>query len=342
MDKLVSIVILNWNGELFLQNCLSSVTIQDYRPIEIILVDNGSTDNSLAMVRTDFPDVIIIETGKNVGFAAGNNIGILSVKGQYIVIFNNDAEMERTCVSEMVRAIEKDDRYGACASKILLKFEKGMIDAAGIAVCSDGLSIGRGRLEQGQLYDREEEVFFASGCCMLCKRDMLDDVRIEEGYFDESFFMYADDTDLGWRARMRGWKTIYAPNAIAYHMHSASSESYSPLKAFFVERNRIWVLFTYFPWWMIIRGQIFTLMRYFYQAYGALSGKGAAGGFTKSYSKFTLIKILFGAWGGALKGYFYIRAKRRIVQKRKVISDKELKGLLIKYGVGAKAIGLKG
>jgi GT2 family glycosyltransferase len=342
MDKLVSIIILNWNGESFLRNCLSSVANQDYQPIEIILVDNGSTDNSLDIVRMDFPDIVIIETGKNIGFAAGNNIGIHGANGQYIVIFNNDAEMERSCISEMVCAIEKDDRYGACASKILLKFEKGILDAAGIAICNDGLSIGRGRLEQVQHYDREEEVFFASGCCMLCRRDMLDDVRVGEDFFDESFFMYADDTDLGWRARLRAWKTIYTPNAIAYHLHSASSESYSPLKAFLVERNRICVLFTYFPWWMIIRGQIFTTMRYLYQAYGAFSGKGAAGGFTKSYPKMTLIKILFGAWGGALKRFTYIMTKRRFVQKRRLISDIEIAGFLRKYSVSAKAIGLKG
>jgi hypothetical protein len=94
--------------------------------------------------------------------------------------------------------------------------------------------------------------------------------------------------------------------------------------------------------WMILQGQIFTVMRYFYQAYGAFSGKGAAGGFTKNYPKTDLVKILLKAWGGALKGFFHIRAKRKFVQKRKTISGKEFADLIKEYKVGAKAIGLKG
>ena len=199
-------------------------------------------------------------------------------------------------------AIERDGRYGACASKIYLKFEEGVLDAAGIAVCPDGLSIGRGRLERGERYDREEEVFFGSGCCIMCRREMLEDVRVGDDYFDEAFFMYADDTDLGWRAALRGWRCIYAPDARVYHLHSASLESYSPLKAFLVERNRIWLQVKYFPFRMMLYGQFFTALRYLFQAYGALAGRGASGGFSREHSKGELVVILFQGVGRRAQG----------------------------------------
>jgi GT2 family glycosyltransferase len=343
MADLVSVVILNWNGERYLRECLSSVTSQDYPSIEIILVDNGSADRSVEIVRSGFPDVRVVETGRNLGFAAGNNVGIRDAKGQYIVIFNNDAEMERTCVSQMVHALERNPTCGACATKIFLKNGSGLLDAAGIVVCLDGLSIGRGRLEPGEGYDREEEVFFASGCCMMCRKEMLDDAAVSDGqYFDESFFMYADDTDLGWRARLRGWKTIYTPKAVVYHMHSASSADYSPLKAFLVERNRIWIQWTYFSFWTILRGQAYTFLRYLFQAYGAFAGKGASGGYTKSNSRFSLVKVLFRVWGVALFGLPRIWAKRQTVQRRRITSWEEVRNLFQSYGIGASKIGLKG
>jgi GT2 family glycosyltransferase len=343
MAELVSVVILNWNGESYLRECLNSVLAQDYQPVEIILVDNGSSDRSVEIAETEYPGVKLIQTGKNLGFAAGNNVGIREALGEQIVIFNNDAEMDRTCVSEMIRAIRKDERYGACATKIYLKDGGGLLDAAGIAICLDGLSIGRGRLEPGDRYDREEEVFFASGCCMMCRKEMLDDVVVVRGqYFDESFFMYADDTDLGWRARLRAWKTIYTPKAVAYHVHSASSADYSPLKAFLVERNRIWIQWTYFSLWMIAKGQVYTFTRYLFQAYGAFAGKGAAGGFTRGHSKASLVKVLCRVWGAALKGLPDVRAKREAVREGRSVAGRSLvREVLEHYGVPAREIGLK-
>ena len=205
-----------------------------------------------------------------------------------------------------------------------------------------GCPIGRGRLEKGERYSREEEVFFGSGCCLMARREMLEDVKMGDDYFDESFFMYADDTDLGWRARLRGWKTVYAPDAKVYHLHSASSESYSPLKAFLVERNRIWVQLTYFPLPTILRGQLFTAARYLFQAYGAFAGKGASGGFTKSYSRTALLKVLIRVWASALRGLPGIRVKRRRVQKNRRIGRGEMRDVFKLHGIGAREIGLKG
>ncbi len=342
MGPLVSVIILNWNGGVHVQSCLDSCTIQDYDNIEVIVVDNGSEDGSVEMIRGRYPGVRLIENHANLGFAAGNNVGIRASRGEYVVILNNDAELDAHAVGAMRRAIDKDRRYGACASRIYLKFERDLLDAAGIVVCPDGLSIGRGRLERGERYSREEEVFFGSGCCLMARREMLEDVKTGDDYFDESFFMYADDTDLGWRAALRGWKTVYAPDALVYHLHSASSESYSPLKAFLVERNRIWVQLAYFPLPTILRGQLFTIVRYLFQAYGAFTGKGASGGFTKSYSRTALVKVLFRVWASALRGLPGILVKRRGVQKGRRIGRGEMRDVFRLYGIGAREIGLKG
>ena len=170
---------------------------------------------------------------------------------------------------------------------------------------------------------------------------MLEDVKMGDEYFDEGFFMYADDTDLGWRAALRGWKSVYAPDALVYHLHSASSESYSPLKALLVERNRIWVQVKYFPAPMICRGQLFTAVRYLLQAYAALTGKGAAGAFSKAHSRGELVKILFRVWASALKGLPAVLEKRKIIQKRRTISTAAMWGLMKRYGMKARDIAFK-
>ena len=339
-SALVSVIVLNWNGGRHVLSCLDSIACQDCANLEVIVVDNGSTDGSEAMIRDGYPGVRLVENRANLGFAAGANVGIRAARGEYVVLLNNDAELDAASISEMLRAIQRDGRYGACASRIYLKFEQNLLDAAGIAVCPDGLSIGRGRLERGERYNREEEVFFGSGCCIMCRREMLEDVKVGDEYFDESFFMYADDTDLGWRAALRGWRCIYAPGALAYHLHSASSEDYSPLKAFLVERNRIWLQAKYFPFIMLCRGQLFTALRYLFQAYGAFRGKGAAGAFSNERSKGELIVILLRAWASALQGMPSVLKKRRLIQKRRTVGAKEIAALAKAYGIGARQVGL--
>ena len=190
------------------------------------------------------------------------------------MMLNNDTRLEPDCIEELITSIEKNERYGACASKIFLELEDDVLDVAGIAVCLDGLAIGRGRLESGDKFNDEEEVFFASDCACLYKKEMLDDIGLTEEVYDEDFFAYADETDMGWRAQLAGWKCIYNPKAVVYHYHSASSGTYSAFKAFLVERNRIWVAIKSLPVTFLVLGIFYTLLRYSYQAIGAFTGKG--------------------------------------------------------------------
>src|SRR4030042_16849 len=258
---LISVVVLNWNGVRVVEQCLMSLQAQTYHSLEIIVVDNASTDGSVDLIQDRFPDIKLVINTKNLGFGGGNNVGIRASLGRYIMMLNNDTRLDPRCIEELKRAIEMGHRYGACASKILLEYEDDLIDAAGIVVCPDGLSIGRGRLEKGDQYDEEAEVFFASDCACLYRGEMLDDI----GLYDEDFFAYADETDMGWRAQLAGWKCIYNPKAIVHHFHSASSGTYSSFKAFLVERNRIWVALKNFPVSLLIFGQFYTFWREVYQ-----------------------------------------------------------------------------
>ncbi len=335
--SLISVVVLNWNGGRLMEECLVSLRTQTYSPVEIIVVDNASIDGSVDLIKKSFPEVKLIVNAGNLGFGGGNNVGIRAARGRYVMILNNDTRLDPRCIEELKKSIEKDKRYGASASKILLDGKGGLLDAAGINICKDGLSIGRGRLESADRYSTEKEVFFASGCACLFRREMLDDV----GLFDEDFFAYADDTDMGWRARLAGWRCIYNPEAIVYHSHSASSSAYSHLKAFLVERNRIWVAIKYFPFSLLIVGQFHTLERYFYQAYGALFGKGAAGRFTKEFSGLQLVKILGKVYLSAFKTVPGVFKKRAQMRLRRRISDKEFYELFEKFGISGKEIAFK-
>src|SRR4030042_683779 len=177
-NSLISVVVLNWNGVKVLEKCLKSLMLQTFRPLETIVVDNASTDGSVDFIKNRYPNIKLIVNERNLGFGGGNNVGILSSEGRYIMMLNNDTRLDPKCIEELKGSLEKDRRYGACASKILLEYEDNLIDAAGIVVCPDGLSIGRGRLEKGDRYDEEVEVFFASGCAGLYRKQMLDDIGL--------------------------------------------------------------------------------------------------------------------------------------------------------------------
>jgi len=337
----VSVVIPNWNGKKYLRDCIASLREQTHNNLEIIVVDNASKDDSVEYLRKNFPETKVIKHSKNLGFGAANNTGIRAARGKYIMMLNNDTRLEPKCIEELKKSIDKDEKYGACASKILLEYESNLLDVAGIDVCLDGLSIGRGRLESGDKFNEEEEVFFASDCACLYRKEMLEDIGLTNEIYDDDFFAYADETDMGWRAQLAGWKCIYNPQAVVHHLHSASSSNYSAFKAFLVERNRIWVAVKSFPVSFLILGVFYTILRYFYQALGALTGKGAAGKFTKEANEFQLIYILIKANISAFSGLPKMLKKRREIMRKKRISNREVYTLFKRFGISARKIALK-
>ena len=336
---LISVVIVNWNGRHLLGECLDSLLAQDVRGIEIILVDNGSQDGSAEYVRERYPDVTVVSLPKNIGFAGGNNAGIRAASGKYVALLNNDTKADPSWLTNLLKAAEASPSVvGMWASKILSYDNPDIIDNVGLLMYPDGLGRGKGRLEKdkGQ-YDQTGEAFFPSGCAGLYRHEMLDEI----GLFDEEFFAYADDVDLGLRARLAGWNCLYVPSAKVYHKYSASSSAHSPFKAFLVERNRIWVLLKYYPVEMIVISPFVTLTRLFVHLYGALSGKGASGRFREQNSVFQAISILLKAWYSALSELPGIIRQRRAFSGLRRIGRRELYRLFREYRISTYEIALK-
>lgn len=338
-NPLVSIIIVNWNGKKYLVRCLSTAISQAYLNKEIIVVDNGSADGSIDFIKEKYANAAkLIANSGNLGFAQGNNIGILQSRGGYILTLNNDAELDENCLSELVKAIESDERIGMCAPKILLKSNHNKIDSVGHLIYQDGLSRQRGRLEAdlGQ-YDKREEVVFPSACCGLYRRKMLDEI----GLFDSNFFMFVEDTDLGLRARLAGWKCIYVPEAVVYHNYSSSAGGYSALKAFFIERNRIWLVIKLFPLSLILSSFYYTLKRYLYQFYGVISKRGSAAYFAKQNSRFDIIGVICKSYIAACLGLPVMLKQRRRIRLQRKVSISDIHSWFSKFGISAEELALK-
>jgi GT2 family glycosyltransferase len=223
----LSAVVVNWNGRAHLETCLASLLGQALENLEVILVDNGSTDDSLEFVRARFDGAVrVVALADNRGYAGGLNAGIAAARGRMLLALNNDTELDPQCCARLLAAADAHPSTGLFAPKILDFERRTVIDNIGHWLYADGLSRGRGRLEvdRGQ-YDAEEEIGLASGCAVLLRRAMLADI----GLFDEDLFAYCDDTDLGLRARLAGWRCRAVPSAVVYHKYSAASSAYSPL-----------------------------------------------------------------------------------------------------------------
>jgi GT2 family glycosyltransferase len=337
----VTALVLNWNGARVVGDCVRSLQAQDYPALEILVVDNASTDGSADMIRREFPNVRLHVNEKNLGFGGGNNSGINRVRTPYVLMCNNDTRLAPDCVRRLVAAMEKEPRAGSATPMIILA-HSGLVDATGIVVCPDGLALGRGRAEKPEAMREPAEVFYASDCLCLYRRAMLEELRLPGGeIYDEDFFAYADETDMGWRAQRQGWKSLYVPGAVVYHHHAASSGSVSPLLARLVERNRIWVAVKNFPVWLLLYGACWSLVRLFWQVWGALAGKGRAGAMASQQSKLAMARILLRAWGEALLGMPKMLRKRRVILRRGKLPMARIREIFAKYGIGAKDIALR-
>jgi GT2 family glycosyltransferase len=336
---LVSVIIVNWNGKHLLGECLDALFAQTFRDFEVIVVDNGSNDGSGEYIQERYASVNMLPLPENRGYASGNNAGIRMASGKYLAFLNNDTKVDPGWLQNLTTDAETGPHsIGMWASKIVSYENPGIIDNVGLLLYPDGLGRGKGRLEAdtGQ-YDQKSEAFFPSGCAGLYRRELLDEI----GFFDEDFFAYADDVDLGLRARLAGWGCIYVPAAKVRHKYSSSSSAYSPLKAFLVERNRIWVLLKYYPVELIAASFYFTLKRLIIHLYGAVAGRGASGKFSEQHSVLRACSILISAWFSALSGFPRIIRQRRTFSRLRRISRSELYRLFRTFRMSAREIALK-
>jgi len=266
-----SVVILNYNGLGVLPACLDAVRRQELDGgFEVIVVDNASADGSAAWVRRHHPWVRLVEAGSNLGFAAGNNLGLRHSRGENAVLLNNDTAVRPGWLAALVSAADADPRAGAVTSKLMFMHRPGTIQNAGGLLLSDGSGGDRGTHQSdiGQ-FDRREEVFAFCGAGVLLRREMLEEV----GAFDEAFFMYYEDLDLSWRMRMRGWRVIYEPAAVIDHVHAGSSGEGSPFFIFHADRNRMFMVLKNAP----IRFVLQAFAGFYGRALGNLLGNRRGG-----------------------------------------------------------------
>ena len=249
-----SIIIVNWNGYDHLATCLSSVFKQTYKNFEVIFIDNGSTDDSVEYVKQNFPQVRIMVSKKNHGFADGNNIGIgQALKNpeiQYIATLNNDTEVDQDWLKQLITVVEQDERIGAVSSKILFFNQRNIIDSTGDFLLSGGLKVvarGYKQEDKGQ-FDKIEECFSARAGAALYRGQMLEEVCLNGEYFDSHYFAYIEDVDLSIRARFLGWKIMYAPKAIVYHKVAATTKEISYIfRRYRAGRNRLFTAIKNLP-----------------------------------------------------------------------------------------------
>lgn len=257
-QPLFSIVIPNWNGKRFLQVCLQALQRQTYRSIEVIIVDNASTDGSQEYVKSDFAWVKLIELPENRGFTGACNAGLQAGQGVFVALLNNDTEVDLGWAAAVVDAFQRHPETGIVASKMLLFDRRDHIHTAGDFFTRDGRAGNRGvwQRDEGQ-FDEETYVFSACGGSSAYRRTMLDQI----GLLDDDYFFSLEDMDMAWRAQLSGWRCLYTPAAIVYHHLSATGGGVTA--SYYDGRNLIYLLVKNFPsalWrkygWLICKAQL--------------------------------------------------------------------------------------
>jgi GT2 family glycosyltransferase len=321
------------NRKELLRECLHSLMRQQQVSIEVILVDNASSDGSAEMVETEFPRVRIIRNTTNEGFCAANNQGIKVGTARLVALLNNDAKADAHWLHHLMLAIESNPSIGMVASKVLVYDDPRRIDKVGHQIYFDGQNRGRGsgELDNGQ-YDTMEDTLCPDGCAAMYRREMLDEI----GGFDEDFFAYADDAELGLRARIAGWGCLYAPKAVVRHHRGATLGVRSMRRLHLIERNRVLLAAKLFPWSLLWLNGLFYLARLTAGIWAALNGRGEISHFPGFSNKLKVAAALFRADLEAISMLPRIFRKRRSLTRR--LSTMQILQLLWRHRISLKTL----
>jgi GT2 family glycosyltransferase len=224
-NNLVSIIIVSWNGLHWLKKSLPSLLSVTYKPLEIILVDNSSTDGTGEWVKKHFPTIKILTVDQNLGYAEANNRGFELSTGEYVLFLNNDVEVTPSFVSQLVEVF-KDSSVGGAQSKILLMDDRTRYDTIGAFLTSTGFLYHYCFVnKQQKKYDKKIDIFTPKGACMMFKRSMLDTILVNGKLFDPDAFAYFEETDMSHRIWLSGKRIIYVPSSVIYHKMGGTSTS---------------------------------------------------------------------------------------------------------------------
>ena len=330
-------MIVNWNRRELLRACLRSVKKQTGVEFETIVVDNGSTDGSADLAEHDF-GCQVIRNRENRGFCAANNQGIAVARGEFVALLNNDAEAEAGWLAALSAALERKPEAGMAASKVLVYEDPTRIDKAGHLIYPDGQNRGRGTgsLDRGQ-FDGDEECLWPDGCAAMYRKSMLDEI----GGFDEDFFAYGDDAELGLRARIAGWRCVYVPGAVVRHHRGATLGVQSARRLELIERNRVLLAAKLFPWSLLWLNPFYYAARLATGWWAALRGKGEASLFPGLRGKWTIASSLVRGDLQALRLLPRILRKRAGIRRIRKLDPAEVRRLILDHRIPLRELAME-
>lgn len=285
-----TIVIPNYNGIAYLKKCMASLKADCADdPAHIIVVDNGSTDGSVRWMEEAHPDAELIALPENTGFSGAVNCGIRSAKTPYVILLNNDTEVRPGFVKALVEAIEADDRLFSVSAKMLDMKNENLVDSAGDFYCALGWAFARGKGKPADRYEKPASVFSACAGAAIYRRSAFDRI----GYFDELHFAYLEDVDIGWRARIYGYRNAFEPKACVLHAGSAASGSrYNAFKVRLSSANSVYVIGKNMPFlqWIInlpflLPGFLIKALFFAKKGMGGIYCKGCIRGLKRCFAK---------------------------------------------------------
>ncbi len=336
----IAVIVVNWNRRELLRCALESLERQRGVDFEVIVVDNGSQDGSADMVAQEFlgrsgPRLRLIRNAVNRGFCAANNQGIAAAQAPFVALLNNDAEAEPGWLAGLRSAFDRGPEVGMAASKILVWEDPSRIDKAGHLIYPDGQNRGRGtgEVNRGQ-YDRWEETLWPDGCAAMYRRAMLDEI----GGFDEDFFAYGDDAELGLRARIAGWTCWYVPEAVVRHHRGATLGLGSRRRLELIERNRVLLAAKLFPWSLLWLNGAYYLARICAGAWAALRRRGEIFYYPGTGGRLRAALALLKGDLEALGMLPRMLRKRRQIRKVRRLTPRQVRQLILRYRISLRAL----
>lgn len=328
-----TIVIPTLHGGAPLAQCLASLSAQTFREASVVVVDNSGAGVA-ADADCSLP-LLVIGNERNVGFGEAINQGYEARPAELLISLNDDAAPAPGWLEALVAAMDCNPSAGMAASSIRLAGTAGLLDSAGMSIYPDGTSKQRGHGQPADALAHQTEALFPSGAAALYRREMLQDA----GLFDPAYFLYCEDTDLGLRGRLAGWDCLYVPEAVVEHAYSVSAGRASHLKAFYVERNRLWTVVKLFPLrtWPLI--PLWSAWRYLAHLRAAWGGRGLAGEMRKSETSWRDLGIIvISAHWKTLLHLPVLLAQRRRRRPKNRLSARAFLQLLGRHRVSARQI----
>jgi len=327
---IVTVVVPTLAADDALADCLRSLENQTLDRFEVVVVDNsGASRAKAAGSRTR-----VIANPRNAGFGAAVNQGFRSAQAPYLATLNDDAVAHPHWLAALVAAAEARPRAGMCASEVRL-VKSGRLDSAGMLIAADASSRQRGHGEDPARFASLKDALFPSGSAALYRRKMLEEI----GLFDEKFFLYCEDTDLGLRARWAGWECAYVHGAVVEHRYSHSAGRASPLKAYYVERNRLYTAIRNFPLSMLIRAPFASLARYLWHLFSLFEGRGKAAEYRQAGNSMALLPfVVLRAHAAALWKLPRLLAERRAIRATARLTAREFEALLADHSIAVRQV----